>query len=113
EVQEIRRPEGRDKARAAAKNKGSKSSGSSTMNDDALARLMVNEMTVAEVQQHDAFMEPKRREVVIPTNKIKEANESQNVENPSQKYMQIVTDDSFEFWFMGFVRYEKAFHNLR
>ncbi|PWA77550.1 GRAM-like protein [Artemisia annua] len=51
--------------------------------------------------------------VVIPTNKIKEANESENVENPSQKYIQIVTDDSFEFWFMGFVRYEKAFHNLR
>nr|GEW96707.1 hypothetical protein [Tanacetum cinerariifolium] len=35
----------RDKVRAAAKNKGSKASGSSTMNDDALARLMVNEMT--------------------------------------------------------------------
>nr|GEV71901.1 hypothetical protein [Tanacetum cinerariifolium] len=63
EVQEIRRPRGRDKARAAAKNKGSKASGSSTMNDDALARLMVNEMTSAEVQQREAFMELKRREV--------------------------------------------------
>ncbi|GJS12194.1 hypothetical protein Tco_0368990 [Tanacetum coccineum] len=41
EVQEIRRTIGRDKARAAGKNKGSKVSGSSTMNDDALARLMV------------------------------------------------------------------------
>nr|GEW52416.1 hypothetical protein [Tanacetum cinerariifolium]GEW55438.1 hypothetical protein [Tanacetum cinerariifolium] len=38
EVHEIRRPEGRDKARANAKNKGSKASGSSTMNDDELAR---------------------------------------------------------------------------
>nr|GEV84783.1 hypothetical protein [Tanacetum cinerariifolium] len=63
EVQEIRRPGGRDKARAAAKNKGSKASGSSTMNDDALARLMVNGMTAAEVEQRDAFMELKRREV--------------------------------------------------
>ncbi|GJY92130.1 glutathione S-transferase T3-like protein [Tanacetum coccineum] len=63
EVQEIRRPGGRDKARTAAKNKGSKALGSSTMNDDALARLMVNEMTYAEVQQHEAFMELKRREV--------------------------------------------------
>nr|GEW78587.1 hypothetical protein [Tanacetum cinerariifolium] len=53
----------RDKARAAAKNKGSKASGSSTMNDDALARLMVNEMTAAEVEQHGAFMELKMREV--------------------------------------------------
>ncbi|GJY78481.1 hypothetical protein Tco_0484282 [Tanacetum coccineum] len=45
DVQEIRRREGRDKA----KNKESKASGSSTMNDDALARLMVTEMTAVEV----------------------------------------------------------------
>ncbi|XP_071741648.1 GEM-like protein 4 [Rutidosis leptorrhynchoides] len=51
--------------------------------------------------------------VLIPTQKIKEANESENVDNPAQKYIAIVTDDSFEFWFMGFVRYEKAFRNLR
>nr|GEW05513.1 hypothetical protein [Tanacetum cinerariifolium] len=56
EVQEIRRPQGRDKARVAVKNKGSKASGSSTMNDDALARLMVNEMTSAQVQQRESFM---------------------------------------------------------
>ncbi|GKF03412.1 hypothetical protein Tco_0030335, partial [Tanacetum coccineum] len=59
DVQEIRRPEGRDKAQ----NKGFKASGSSTMNDDALARLMVTEMTVAEVAQREKFMELKRREV--------------------------------------------------
>nr|GEX04990.1 hypothetical protein [Tanacetum cinerariifolium]GEZ63611.1 hypothetical protein [Tanacetum cinerariifolium] len=63
EVQKIRRPRGRDQARAATKNKGSKASGSSTMNDNALARLVVNEMTYDEVQQHEAFMELKRREV--------------------------------------------------
>ncbi|KAK9076897.1 hypothetical protein SSX86_005232 [Deinandra increscens subsp. villosa] len=51
--------------------------------------------------------------VLIPTNKIRESNERENVENPSQKYIQIVTSDNFEFWFMGFVRYEKAFRNLR
>ncbi|GKF31512.1 hypothetical protein Tco_0101310, partial [Tanacetum coccineum] len=59
DVQEIRRLEGRDKA----KNKGSKVSGSSTMNDDALAKLMVTEMTAAEVAQREKFMELKRREV--------------------------------------------------
>ncbi|GJS99637.1 reverse transcriptase domain-containing protein [Tanacetum coccineum] len=63
DVQEIRRPEGRDKAKAAAKNKGSKASGSSTMNDDALDRLMVTEMTAAEVAQREKFMELKMREV--------------------------------------------------
>lgn len=51
--------------------------------------------------------------MVIPTNKIKESHEREDVENAEQKYIQIVTDDDFEFWFMGFVRYEKAFLNLR
>ncbi|GJV38652.1 ALP1-like protein [Tanacetum coccineum] len=63
EVQDIRRLEGRDKARAAGKNKGSKASGSSTMNDDALARLMVTEMTTQEKEQRGNFLEIKRREV--------------------------------------------------
>lgn len=45
--------------------------------------------------------------------KIKRANESENVNKPAQKYIAIVTDDNFEFWFMGFVRYEKAFVNLQ
>nr|GEW47563.1 hypothetical protein [Tanacetum cinerariifolium] len=46
EVWEIKRPEGRDKARATArKNLGSTSSASSSVNEDALARLMVTEMT--------------------------------------------------------------------
>ncbi|GJY48351.1 hypothetical protein Tco_0438307 [Tanacetum coccineum] len=59
DVQEIRRPEGKDKE----KNKGSKASGSSTMNDDALARLMVTEMTAAKVAQLEKFIELKKREV--------------------------------------------------
>ncbi|GJY35729.1 ALP1-like protein [Tanacetum coccineum] len=63
EVQNIRRSGGRDKARAAGKNKGSKASGSSTMNDDALARLMVNEMTAQEKEQREKNLEIKRMEV--------------------------------------------------
>ncbi|GKA58916.1 hypothetical protein Tco_0758229 [Tanacetum coccineum] len=59
-----------DKAKAAAKNKGSKASGSSTMNDDALARLMVTEMTAAEVAQREKFMELKMREVECRERKI-------------------------------------------
>lgn len=51
--------------------------------------------------------------VSIPVKKIKGANESENVNNPAQKYIQIVTQDNYEFWFMGFVRYEKAWVNLQ
>nr|GEX13018.1 hypothetical protein [Tanacetum cinerariifolium] len=50
EVQVIRRTMGRDKARAVKKNKGSKASGSLTMNDDELTRLMVTEMTTHETE---------------------------------------------------------------
>ncbi|KAG5247155.1 GEM protein [Salix suchowensis] len=50
--------------------------------------------------------------VVIPVRKIERANRSENMEKPQQKYIEIVTQDNFEFWFMGFLRYEKAFKNL-
>ncbi|GKB26762.1 hypothetical protein Tco_0866163 [Tanacetum coccineum] len=53
----------RCKARATAKNKGSKASGSSTMNDDALARLMVTETITQEKAERLAFIEIKMREV--------------------------------------------------
>ncbi|KAL6346976.1 hypothetical protein AAG906_012227 [Vitis piasezkii] len=45
------------------------------------------------------------RWVSIPLRKIKRANQSDNVKNPSQKYMEIVTVDNFDFWFMGFLNY--------
>ncbi|KAL3512420.1 hypothetical protein ACH5RR_025137 [Cinchona calisaya] len=51
--------------------------------------------------------------VSIPVKKIKTANESANVEKPARKYIVVVTEDNFEFWFMGFVRYEKALMNLQ
>nr|CAN83539.1 hypothetical protein VITISV_021330 [Vitis vinifera] len=51
--------------------------------------------------------------VSIPLRKIKRANQGENVKKPSQKYMEIVTMDNFDFWFMGFLNYQKAFSYLR
>ncbi|KAE8687752.1 GEM-like protein 7 [Hibiscus syriacus] len=51
--------------------------------------------------------------VLLPLEKIKGVNESENVKKPSQKYMEIVTVDDFEFWFMGFLNYQKAFKYLQ
>ncbi|GMY12723.1 putative GEM-like protein 8 [Fagus crenata] len=51
--------------------------------------------------------------VLIPVRKIQTANQSANVNKPAQKYIEIVTKDNCEFWFMGFIRYEKAFLNLQ
>ncbi|KAI5383300.1 hypothetical protein KIW84_070631 [Lathyrus oleraceus] len=50
--------------------------------------------------------------VLIPVGKIKEVNEGQNVDQEEQKYIEIVTQEDSEFWFMGFLKYEKAFRNL-
>ncbi|KAJ4832286.1 hypothetical protein Tsubulata_012235 [Turnera subulata] len=51
--------------------------------------------------------------VIIPLRKIKAANQSENVKNPSQKYIELVTVDGFDFWFMGFLNYQKAFKYLQ
>ncbi|GMY18598.1 GEM-like protein 4 [Fagus crenata] len=51
--------------------------------------------------------------VMIPLSKIKRVNQSANVKKPSQKYMEIVTVDNFDFWFMGFLNYQKAFNYLQ
>nr|KJB79816.1 hypothetical protein B456_013G068200 [Gossypium raimondii] len=40
-------------------------------------------------------------------------NESENMKKTSQKYMEIVTVDDFQFWFMGFLNYHKAFKYLQ
>ncbi|GKE33792.1 hypothetical protein Tco_1453114, partial [Tanacetum coccineum] len=49
--------------RDKAKKKGSRASGSSSMNDEALARLMVTVMENQEKEERLAFLEIKLREV--------------------------------------------------
>ncbi|XP_031378722.1 putative GEM-like protein 8 [Punica granatum] len=51
--------------------------------------------------------------VLIPLSKIETAHQSENVEKPSQKYMQIVTVDNFDFWFMGFLNYQKTWKYIQ
>ncbi|KAK3019043.1 hypothetical protein RJ639_003738 [Escallonia herrerae] len=51
--------------------------------------------------------------VLIPLGKIKRSYESENVKDPSRKYIEIVTADNFEFWFMGFLNYQKTFRYLQ
>ncbi|KAF5746392.1 hypothetical protein HS088_TW06G00563 [Tripterygium wilfordii] len=50
--------------------------------------------------------------VNIPLAVIETVNPVIKKENPSEKYIQIVTVDRHEFWFMGFVNFEKASHHL-
>lgn len=50
--------------------------------------------------------------VLIPVNKIATVEPVTMKENPPERYIHIVTVDSHDFWFMGFVSYDKAVHNL-
>lgn len=50
---------------------------------------------------------------MIPIKKIKRVNQSENVKRPSQKYIEILTVDNFDFWFMGFVNNQQAFKLLQ
>ncbi|KAJ0233865.1 GEM-like protein 4 [Hirschfeldia incana] len=50
--------------------------------------------------------------VSIPLCKIQRVNQSQNTKKPSQKYLEVVTVDGFDFWFMGFLSNKKAFSCL-
>ncbi|XP_062149917.1 GEM-like protein 4 [Alnus glutinosa] len=51
--------------------------------------------------------------VTIPLKKIKRVNQSENVKKPSQKYIEILTVDDFDFWFMGFLNYQKALKSIQ
>ncbi|KAJ3683902.1 hypothetical protein LUZ60_014129 [Juncus effusus] len=50
--------------------------------------------------------------VVVPLDRLRAVNPSASAMNPSEKYIQVVTADGHDFWFMGFVSYDKALMNL-
>ncbi|CAI0415374.1 unnamed protein product [Linum tenue] len=53
-----------------------------------------------------------RYKVLIPLSKIERIRESENAKRPSQKYVEVVTVDNFDFWFMGFLNHQKALKHL-
>uniref|UniRef100_A0A1J3J609 GLABRA2 expression modulator n=1 Tax=Noccaea caerulescens TaxID=107243 RepID=A0A1J3J609_NOCCA len=46
--------------------------------------------------------------VVIPLHQLKAVNPSTSIVNPAEKYIQVISVDNHEFWFMGFLNYEGA-----
>ncbi|XP_071716066.1 GEM-like protein 1 [Rutidosis leptorrhynchoides] len=51
--------------------------------------------------------------VVIPLHQLKAVNASKSKANPAEKYIQIISVDNHEFWFMGFVNYDSAVQKLQ
>ncbi|KAK7282869.1 hypothetical protein RIF29_11962 [Crotalaria pallida] len=51
--------------------------------------------------------------VVIPLHQLRAVNPSTSRTNPSEKYIQIISVDNHEFWFMGFVHYDSAVKHIQ
>ncbi|XP_009784889.1 GEM-like protein 1 [Nicotiana tabacum] len=51
--------------------------------------------------------------VVLPVDQLKAITPSTSKINPAEKYIQIISVDNHEFWFMGFVNYDSAVKNLQ
>ncbi|KHN35449.1 GLABRA2 expression modulator [Glycine soja] len=51
--------------------------------------------------------------VVIPLHELKSANPSSNTSNSAEKYIQVISVDNHEFWFMGFLNYDGAVESLQ
>nr|ACU24125.1 unknown [Glycine max] len=50
--------------------------------------------------------------VMVPLGKVGVVNPVTMRENPSEKYIQVVTVEGHDFWFMGFVNFDKAVKNI-
>ncbi|QCD82007.1 GLABRA2 expression modulator-like [Vigna unguiculata] len=51
--------------------------------------------------------------VIIPLHELKAVHPSSNTTNPAEKYVQVISVDNHEFWFMGFLNYEGALECLQ
>ncbi|KAK4263115.1 hypothetical protein QN277_028583 [Acacia crassicarpa] len=51
--------------------------------------------------------------VIIPSHQLKVVNPSSSRANAAEKYIQVVSVDNHEFWFMGFLNYEGAVNSLQ
>ncbi|OAY66904.1 GLABRA2 expression modulator [Ananas comosus] len=51
--------------------------------------------------------------VVIPLRQLRAANPTGSKVNSAEKFIQIVSVDNHEFWFMGFLNYDSAVKNLQ
>ncbi|BBN17871.1 hypothetical protein MPTK1_7g17580 [Marchantia polymorpha subsp. ruderalis] len=51
--------------------------------------------------------------VVVPLDRVQNVVPSVNQNKPAEKYIQVNTQDNYEFWFMGFVNYDKGVSNMQ
>lgn len=52
-------------------------------------------------------------QVVIPLHQLKAVNPSTSKVKAAEKYIQVISVDNHEFWFMSFVNYDSAVKHLQ
>lgn len=55
----------------------------------------------------------KSKQVAIPLHQLRSVNPAASRANTGEKYIQVVSVDDHEFWFMGFVNYDSAVRILQ
>jgi len=51
--------------------------------------------------------------VVVPLRRIREVRRSESADRPEEKYIRVATVDGFEFWFMGFVSFQRSWRCMQ
>ncbi|WOG83555.1 hypothetical protein DCAR_0102731 [Daucus carota subsp. sativus] len=60
------------------------------------------------------FCSERSIKVSFPTGEFQRVHyRSENLKQPSRKYMRVVTRDDFEFWFMGLLNYERTIISIQ
>jgi hypothetical protein len=52
-------------------------------------------------------------QVVVPVPHLRSVTPTASQQNPAERYIQVVSLDNHEFWFMGFVNYDSAVKYLQ
>jgi hypothetical protein len=52
-------------------------------------------------------------QVVVPVPHLRSVTPTASQQNPAERYIQVVSVDNHEFWFMGFVNYDSAVKYLQ
>lgn len=47
-------------------------------------------------------------QIVVPVPHLRSVTPTTSQQNPAERYIQVVSVDNHDFWFMGFVNYDSA-----
>jgi hypothetical protein len=75
--------------------------------------IISNNLCLYITREHATNLLSVVKQVVIPLAQLRSINSSTSRTNTAEKYIQVVSVDNHEFWFMGFVYYDSAVKNMQ